>query len=136
MKVPVVFILWNGLDKKVTISLSPESLSSRLNNFRKDKISHRDSLNLAFTGRVSTICVMPDCGRVTAQVRLAPSLQQYKEYLQEVWTFNSDHGQNFSFSHFLFFQWLLTLQNTIRSKNLRMYEKLLNILWFRAWENY
>lgn len=119
MKVPVIFILWNDLARKVTISLSPESLSSRLSIFPKDKLSHRDSLILMFTGRVSVISVVPDRGSFTAQVPLAPSLQLYEEHLQELWTFNSYHNQNFSFSHFLFLQWLLTLQNAMCSKNFR-----------------
>ena len=116
MKVPLVFILWKGLHQKVTIYLSPERLSSIL---PKDKLSLKDSLNLMLTGRVSIMCTVPNWGRVTAQVLLAPSLQKYKERLQELWKFNSDHGQNFSFSHFLFFRWLLALQNAMWSKNFK-----------------
>lgn len=74
-KVPMVFILWNGLHRKVTISLSPESHSSRLNIFPKDKLSLTESLNLMFSGKVSIVCIMPDWGRVIAQVTSAPSLQ-------------------------------------------------------------
>lgn len=59
LNVPAVFILLNGLYRKAMASFPLESLSSRLNIFPKDKQSHRDSLDLMITGRVSILGVMP-----------------------------------------------------------------------------
>lgn len=115
--------------RKVTFSLSPESLSSRLNIFPKDKLSHRGILNFIFTGRVSIMRVMPDWDRVNAQVPTYNSMKNVSK--------NCGHSTvimvkisvsliSSSFSD----SWLCRVQCAPRT--LRMHEKLLNIFLIQS----